>query len=118
MIDDPRRPGLDPGQSFFFHLAQGSLAPEQVRGDGGRLASVVRVMGAASLALVLAACGKAAGLAPPEGHQLPIAPIGAKATPSPTQLLTPTTQQRPQRGDELLKSSDERRSDEFDIPPQ
>ena len=68
--------------------------------------------------LTLAACGKAAGLAPPPGGQLPIAPRGARATPTPTDLLTPTTQQRPQRGDELLRSSQERRTDEFDLPPQ
>ena len=70
------------------------------------------------LALALAACGKAAGLAPAPGQQLPVAPRGAVATPTPTELLTPTTQQRPQRGDELLRSSQERRDDEFDLPPQ
>jgi hypothetical protein len=70
------------------------------------------------LALALAGCGSAAGLAPRTGQTLPVAPRGAKATPTPTQLLTPTPQQRPQRGDELLKMSQERRSDEFDLPPQ
>lgn len=65
----------------------------------------------------LAGCGSSLGLKPPEGKPLPIAPYGARATPTATQLLTPTTQQRPMRSDELLKSSDERRSDEFALPP-
>lgn len=67
--------------------------------------------------LALGGCGAAAGLKPAEGAALPVAPYGAKATPTPTQLLTPTTQQRPERSDELLKSSVPRRSDEFDLPP-
>ena len=70
-----------------------------------------------ALVLTLAACGKAAGLAPRPGEPLPVAPRGARATPTPAELLTPTAQQRPQRGDELLRSSQERRSDEFDLPP-
>ena len=66
----------------------------------------------------LAACGSAAQLKPREGASLPVAPYGATATPTPQQLLTATQQQRPQRSDELLKSSQDRRSDEFDLPPQ
>jgi hypothetical protein len=69
------------------------------------------------LALALAGCGAAKELQPAEGASLPPAPYGAKATPTAAQLLTPTTQQRPQRGDELLKSSEQRRSDDFDLPP-
>lgn len=70
-----------------------------------------------ALALTLAGCGAAKQLEPAEGASLPPAPYGAKATPTPAQLLTPTTQQRPQRSDELLKGSEQRRSDEFDLPP-
>jgi hypothetical protein len=70
-----------------------------------------------ALALALAGCGAAKPLQPRPGHSLPVAPYGALATPTPKQLLTPTTQQRPQRSDELLTASDERRSDEFDLPP-
>ena len=69
------------------------------------------------LPLALAGCGAARQLEPPKGESLPPAPYGATAAPTPQQLLTPTTQQRPQRSDELLKSSEERRSDEFDLPP-
>ena len=69
------------------------------------------------LALALTACGSAVGLRPKEGVSLPVAPYGATAQPTPPQLVTPTPQQRPQRSDELLRSSEKRRSDEFDLPP-
>ena len=67
--------------------------------------------------VALAGCGTVSDLEPPKGRPLPVAPRGAEATPTPKQLLTPTTQQRPERSDELLRQSDERRSDEFDLPP-
>ena len=70
-----------------------------------------------ALALLLGGCGSAAELRPPEGQSLPVAPRGAAATPTANQLLTPTTQQRPERSDELLRRSDERRADEFDLSP-
>ena len=69
-------------------------------------------------ALLVAGCGSSVGLKPAPGEPLPVAPFGARATPTPAQLLTPTTQQRPQRSDELLRSSQERRADDFDLPPQ
>jgi len=70
-----------------------------------------------TLPVLLCACGSAAGLKPAPGQALPPAPFGAAAQPTPDQLITPTTQQRPQRSDELLRRSDRRRSDEFDLPP-
>ncbi len=70
-----------------------------------------------ALLLLLAACGSAAGLEPAPGQALPPAPYGARATPTPDDLLSATTQQRPQRSDELLQNSEPRRSDEFDLPP-
>ncbi|SEM93363.1 hypothetical protein SAMN05192583_1572 [Sphingomonas gellani] len=72
----------------------------------------------ALLALPLAACGSNVGLKPPPNTPLPVAPYGAKTQPDAAALLTPTTQQRPQRSDELSRSSERRRSDEFDLPPQ
>lgn len=69
-------------------------------------------------ALLLAGCGSAAKLAPAPGQPLPPAPYGATETPSAQALLTPTTQQRPRTVDELLKNSEERRSDEYDLPPE
>lgn len=70
------------------------------------------------LPLLLLGCGRSVGLNPPPGANLPVAPYGADARPTPTQLVTPTPQQRPQRSDELLKNSEERRANEFDLPPE
>jgi hypothetical protein len=78
----------------------------------------IRLWTALAAGLALAACGAAKPLQPPKGEALPPAPYGAAEKPTPQDLLTPTTQQRPQRSDELLKSSDERRADEFDLPPR
>ena len=69
------------------------------------------------IALLLTGCGKAATLKPAEGAGLPPAPYGATATPTADQLVTPPAQARPNRADELLRSSQDRRDDEFDIPP-
>lgn len=67
---------------------------------------------------LLAACGSAADLKPAKGDTLPPAPYGAAATPGPKNLLTPSTQARPTRDDELLKDSEKRQPDPFDLPPQ
>lgn len=72
---------------------------------------------ALGLILALSACGAARELTPATGKALPIAPYGATATPTPAQLLTASTQARPERSDELLKSSEERQGNEFDLPP-
>jgi hypothetical protein len=67
--------------------------------------------------LLLAGCGASKGLRPEKGESLPVAPYGARATPTPTDLLKPSNQAHPERSDELLKGSEDRRSDEFDLPP-
>jgi hypothetical protein len=67
--------------------------------------------------LTLVGCGAARDLKPVAGKALPVAPYGATATPTPAQLLTPSTQARPNRSDELLRSSEERQGNEFDLPP-
>lgn len=72
------------------------------------------VLGAA---LVLSGCGASKGLRPAKGETLPPAPYGAKVAPTAEQLLKPSNQARPARSDELLKSSEDRRSDDFDLPP-
>ena len=71
-----------------------------------------------AVALLLAGCGSPGKLAPAPGQSLPDAPYGATATPTPADLLTPSAPQRPARPDELLRRSQERRSDEFDLPPR
>lgn len=76
------------------------------------------ITAALATALVLTACGKAAPLKPAAGSALPDPAYGARATPTSDQLLAPTSQSRPARSDELLKRSDVRPPDEFDLPPE
>ncbi|WP_029936749.1 hypothetical protein [Sphingomonas sp. UNC305MFCol5.2] len=67
--------------------------------------------------LALAGCGAREGLKPAPGQALPPAPFGATATPTPDDLLKPPVQTRPARSDDLIESTDKRRSDKFDLPP-
>ena len=118
MISYFRHAGLVPASSVVRRLRAAMpghrWTPEQVRGDGvGARGKIPCLL----LPLALAACGSAASLTPKPGQSLPVAPRGARATPTAAQLLRPTAQQRPQRSDELLTSSQARRSDEFDLSP-
>lgn len=70
-----------------------------------------------ALPAALGACGAARELKPRDGETLPVAPYGARAVPTRDQLIKATTQQRPARTDELLTSSEARRTDEFNLPP-
>lgn len=65
----------------------------------------------------LAACGKREPLRPEAGKSLPPKPEAATATPTVDQLLTAPPIARPDRSDELLKRSEQRRDDRFDLPP-
>ena len=67
--------------------------------------------------LLLAGCGAREELKPAQGASLPVPPYGAEATPTPEDLLKPPIQTRPARSDDLIESSDERRSDDYDLPP-
>jgi hypothetical protein len=68
--------------------------------------------------LARASCGARESLKPVATAALPPAPYGAKATPSPDDLLRAPPQTRPARSDDLIQSSDKRRSDTFDLPPR
>jgi hypothetical protein len=68
-------------------------------------------------ALLLAACGQKADLEPLAGETLPPQPYGAKATPSPEDLLELDPLAAPRRSVELRKRSEEREDDPFDLPP-
>ena len=73
---------------------------------------------AASLAiLALAACGKVAPLQPAPGQKLPVKPLMAKETLTAAQLLEVPDIARPQRVDELMRRSEPREPDRFDLPP-
>ena len=67
--------------------------------------------------LLLAGCGAREDLKPAQNVPLPPPPYGAEATPTPGDLLKPPVQTRPARSDDLIESSDKRRSDKYDLPP-
>src|SRR6478672_241877 len=65
----------------------------------------------------LAGCGRVADLHPAPGHVLPVKPLMARATPTVDELMTPPSYTRPARVDELVKKSQPRPQDPFDLPP-
>lgn len=76
----------------------------------------MRVIVAATLVL-LAGCGRQTDLRPAAGESLPPKPLMARATPTPNDLLTIPTYAKPNRVDELMKRSEPRPQDPFDLPP-
>ncbi len=77
-----------------------------------------RSLVALAWATVLAGCGSTQALKPAPGTPLPVAPYGAAVTPGINDLLTPSVQARPRRTGEVLTRSQERQSDEYDLPPR
>ena len=71
----------------------------------------------AVLLALLAACGSKADLKAPADEPAPAIPVGAKRAPTTEELTTPDAQARPVRSDELLKRSEQREADDFDLPP-
>jgi len=70
------------------------------------------------LLIVLASgCGLREPLQPPPGASLPIAPVAAAGPLTAEQLLAPHPMTRPQRVDELVRRSELREDDRFDLPP-
>lgn len=67
--------------------------------------------------LSLTACGKKVALKPGAGEALPVAPAGAETVPTADDLITPKPQTRPDRSDEMLRRSEKRKDDPFDLPP-
>jgi ABC-type uncharacterized transport system auxiliary subunit len=66
---------------------------------------------------LLAGCGKKSVLKPADGAQLPPKAATAAVQPNVGQLLTPPTQARPTRDDELVIKSQPLAPDRFDLPP-
>ncbi len=71
----------------------------------------------AGATVILSACGNRGALQPAKGEALPAAIYGEAKAPSGEELLVPSTQALPERSDELLRRSEERQDDEFDLPP-
>ena len=76
-----------------------------------------RILLLAAGCVIAAACGQQTELKPAPGQPLPVKPLLAKTTPTAEQLLTPPVNARPERIDELIKRSEPRRPDRFDLPP-
>jgi hypothetical protein len=77
---------------------------------------LTRIIAFAGL-LLLASCGRVADLKPAKGQPLPVKPLMARATPTPNQLLAIPPYAKPDRVDELMKRSEPRPLDPFDLPP-
>lgn len=69
------------------------------------------------LSIALAACGSKKPLARPAGDPVPPKPATAETAPDSDALVTPDSQARPDRSDEVLKRSQRRQDDRFDLPP-
>jgi hypothetical protein len=67
--------------------------------------------------LALAGCGLREPLQPPPGEAPPPVPAMARRAPTTEEMLTPPPIARPERVDELLRRSEEREDDRFDLPP-
>lgn len=74
------------------------------------------ILALAALAL-LSACGKKNVLKPADGKPLPPQAATAAGRPGVGELLTPSTQARPVRDDELVTKSKPLEPDRFDLPP-
>src|SRR4051794_23924906 len=61
--------------------------------------------------------GQGADLKTPPGPPPPGKPRLARPTPTPNELLPPPPYAAPQRVDELVKKSEPRQADPFDLPP-
>ena len=71
----------------------------------------------AAALLALSACGSREPLQPATGQSMPPAPALAARAPSTEELLTPPPIARPKRVDEVLRRSEPREDDRFDLPP-
>ena len=79
---------------------------------------MTRGLALAALTLGLVACGGRQPLKPLEGQKQPAVPLGASSPPTAQELMTPSIQARPERSVELLRQSEERKDDPFDLPPE
>lgn len=72
----------------------------------------------AGVALALAGCGGRQKLTPAPGNSLPVAAYGTEQPATPEELMEPSTQARPERNVELLRRSQRRAEDPFELPPE
>lgn len=72
---------------------------------------------AIAIVLIAGGCGRVADLKPAPGQPLPVKPLMARVTPTPSQLLALPSYAKPDRVDELMKRSEPRPQDPFNLPP-
>lgn len=77
----------------------------------------LKAASALAIAMAIAACGKVGDLEPRAGSAMPPKAYGQKTAQTADSLTTPSVQARPGRSDELLKRSERRTDDPFDLPP-
>ena len=70
-----------------------------------------------AMAAALGGCGQRSTLRPAEGKALPPKPLSAPRAATVDELLVPPTQTRPERRDDVVRRSEPRRDDRFDLPP-
>lgn len=75
-----------------------------------------RTLALAALILLVAACGRKGPLQPADG-KMPATPVWATQPPTTEEMLVPPVQAAPERVDDPLKRSEERREDRFELPP-
>ena len=75
-----------------------------------------KIIGIASIA-ALAACGKVGPLEPKMGQAPPAKAYGQTEVPNSEKLVIASEQARPGRSDELMRRSERRTDDPFDLPP-
>ncbi|MBB5708678.1 hypothetical protein [Sphingopyxis panaciterrulae] len=78
---------------------------------------IAAALSGTALLMALGACGQREDLKPVADQAPPVTPIGATRPPTNEELTTPDAQAVPARSDELLKRSEQREPDDFDLPP-
>jgi predicted small lipoprotein YifL len=73
--------------------------------------------GVVVLLVTMAGCGKVGPLEPKLGQAPPDKVYGQMQVPDSTALMTSSEQARPGRSDELMRRSERRSDDPFDLPP-
>ena len=81
------------------------------------MATTRLIMTTLAATALLGACGSREDLKPVAGQPAPEIPVGATRAPTTEELTTPDAQARPARSDELLKRSEQREADDFDLSP-
>lgn len=69
-------------------------------------------------AMLVSGCGRQEALRPKPGASMPPKAATVRVAPTPAELMTPPVEARPEREDELLTKSEERKDDYFSLPPE